>query len=239
MKREKGVIITRGSTLDNAENLSKAAMEELLARYENTRIGQQELYAELLMESEKALWSREVLDATRMKEYEGDFKRIVVAVDPSVEEKKDSDEMGIIVAGLNEDNHGCILADYSGHYTVGGVCKKLSRVYRDWMADLVVAEVNNGGAWIGHALQKEDSRVAYKAVRASRGKYARAEPIAAFFEQGRAHMIGHFSEAEEELVTWEPDANKPSPNRLDAIVWALTELMLGSQEIRQIDLVEG
>ena len=221
-------IVLRGSTFDNADNLAPEFLEEMRRKYEGTRRGREELYSELLEEAEGALWSRQTLDATRVHSVP-DMKRIVVAIDPAVTSSETSDETGLVVAGISADDHAFVLRDISGRYSPDGWASKAIGAYRDWQADRIIGEVNNGGDLIAFTLRTIDENVPYKAVHASRGKAARAEPVAALFEQGKAHLVGNMPELEDQLTNWEPLGNERSPDRLDAVVWAITELLLEPQ----------
>jgi len=174
-----------------------------------------------------ALWTRETIAKNR-KARDGlpAMKRIVVAIDPAATSKESSDETGIIVAGLGEDDHGYVLADLSGRYKPAQWAAKAVAAYHDYGADRIVGEVNNGGEMVEHTVRTHDGGVAFKAVHASRGKRARAEPIAALTEQGRVHHVGIFEKLEDQLTSWDATGDQRSPDRLDAMVWSLTELML-------------
>ena len=225
--------VTRGSTYDNRANLAESFVQDIIRRYEGTRLGRQELNAELLDEAEGALWSREVIEECRISEDPDDYTRLVVSIDPAVTSGEESAEHGIIVAGLGSDRHGYILDDISRRGTPGDVVKTAIRAYHDWQADSIIAEVNNGGEWIGHTIRQTDASVSYRAVRASRGKHTRAEPVAALYEQHRIKHVGLFAELEDQLCQWEPDGNQPSPDRMDALVWAITDLMLDRKVFRR------
>lgn len=221
-------VATRGSSYENRANLAPAFFETIIARYEGTRTGRQEIYAELLDEAEGALWKRDWLDLTRIREAP-DLQRIVVAIDPAVTSGDKSDETGIVGGGIDENRHGYLLADESGRYTPDGWARKAIELFHRLGADRIIGEVNNGGDMVEHTLRTVDATIPYKAVHASRGKQARAEPIAALYEQGKIHHVGAFSELEDQLVTWEPNSGERSPDRLDADVWLFTELALGSR----------
>ncbi len=154
------------------------------------------------------------------------LRRVVVAIDPAVSSEAGADETGIIVAGLGEDGHGYILADLSGRYRPDQWAKQAIAAYHAFRADRIIGEVNNGGELIGATLRTNDPNIAFKAVHASRGKRLRAEPVAALYEQGRVRHHGRFPQLEDQMTNWEPNGAGPSPDRLDAAVWALTELML-------------
>lgn len=170
----------------------------------------------------------------------GDLRRIVVAIDPAVTNNEDSDETGIIIVGrgphqpdtcMLEDRckgHGYILEDLSGKYSPHEWARAAIRAYDHWSADRVVAEVNNGGDMVGETIHAIRTTVPYTAVRATRGKLTRAEPVAALYEQGRVHHLGSFVKLEDQLTTWTPDHS--SPDRLDALVWGITALgLIGGQ----------
>lgn len=223
-RRDGSVHITRGPTWENAANLSANALAELKRRYEGTRLGRQELEGELLDDIEGALWSRDDIDAARVTpEQVPDLVRVVVAIDPAVTSGEDSDETGIVVVGESRDGHGYVLADYSMRGSPDACMRRAVRAYRDHAADSVVAETNNGGDFLGAVLRTVDPDVPYRTVRASRGKAIRAEPVAALYEQRRVHHVGSLPQLEDQLCTWTPDA-PGSPDRMDALVWGLTEL---------------
>lgn len=217
-------VVTRGSTYDNRANLAPAFFDGIISRYEGTRLGRQELYAEILDDNPNALWQRSQIDKLRVTEAPAELQRIVVAIDPSA--TTTGDEAGIIVAGLGPDGHGYVLDDATIRGSPHTWGSRAVQAYHRYRADRIVAEVNNGGEMVELTIRTVDDKVAYKAVHASRGKRTRAEPIAALYEQGRVHHVGTFAELEDEMCDWEPEM--PSPNRMDALVWALTELMLGA-----------
>jgi len=222
--------VTRGSTFDNAKNLAPAALERLKAKYEGTRLGRQELYAEVLDDIEGALWAYSTIERLRVnKDVEPEFIRIVVAVDPAVTSGEDSDETGIVVAGRAADDQFYVLEDASMRGSPDAWMQRAVDVFHKWRADRIVAEVNNGGDLVERVLRTKDRTVPYSAVRASRGKIVRAEPIAALYEQGKVHHVGEFRELEDQLISYTPTSKK-SPDRLDALVWCLTELSLRSGE---------
>jgi len=222
------VHVTRGSTFDNAANLSRAALIELEARYHGTRTGRQELYGELLEDIEGALWHRQMIEAARVEQdLVPNLVRVVVAIDPAVTSGEESDETGIVVAAMGTDQHFYVLSDKSMRNTPDAWARVAVDEYHHWKADRIVAEANNGGDMITQLIRTVDGKVPVKKVNASRGKRVRAEPISALYEQGRVHHVGSFPTLEDQMVTWTPDMPK-SPDRLDALVWALTELNEGS-----------
>src|SRR6056297_1399639 len=222
---EKFKLVT-GSSYDNADNIDLDALKA----YEGTRLGRQELYAEVLEEAAGALWSVEMID--KCQEYPEDvdlesLQRIVVAVDPAVTSNAESDMTGIIVAGIDINGHGHVLEDATEQLTPSGWAKKVVELYHKYGADRIVTERNQGGEMVRHTIETEDNTVPIRLVHASRGKFARAEPVSALYEQGRVKHLPGLDELEQQMVTWEPLGSMGSPDRLDALVWAMTDLMLG------------
>ena len=220
------VIVTGGSTYDNQANLAGPFLAMIRARYEGTQLGRQELYGDVIEQAEGALWTRERIELARRKIIPP-LRRIVVAIDPAATSKGTSDETGIIVAAVGEDGDGYVLDDVSGHYSPAGWAGRAIAAYHTQGADRMVAEVNNGGEMVEHTVRTVDPNVSYKAVHASRGKRTRAEPVAALYEQGRVHHIGLLTELEDQMCTWSANEGEASPDRVDALVWALTELITG------------
>jgi predicted phage terminase large subunit-like protein len=223
--------VTRGGTRENEDNLAPGFLAAILKQYEGTRLGRQELDAELLEDMPGALWSRERIECARVDETPV-LRRVVVAIDPAASAGEDSDETGIVVAALGQDSHGYVLDDLSGRFSPHDWASRALEAYRARRADRIVAEVNNGGAMVEATLRVLDAGVSYKPVHASRGKLARAEPVAALYEQGRVHHVGAFPALEDQMCafTGGPMAHLASPDRVDALVWALSELMLNSAE---------
>jgi len=172
-------------------------------------------------EAPGALWKREVIEATRVREHPP-LRRIVVGVDPS---GGGADEAGIVVAGIAADQHVYVLGDLSGKMSPSAWGHRVIAAYQRHQADRIVAEQNFGGAMVEHTIRTFDHNVAIRVVSASRGKQIRAEPIASLYEQGRVHHVGTFAALEDELVTWDPSKTQRSPNRLDALVWAVSDLV--------------
>ena len=222
------VVVTKGNTFENEENLAETALEMLKRRYEGTTLGRQELYAEIVDEVEGALWSMRLIEENRVAEEPESFRRIVVAIDPAVTSNENSDETGIIVAGVDNQNNYYILDDVSGNMSPDAWAKKAVQCYYNWEASRVVAEVNNGGDLVERIIRQVDANIPYTAVRASRGKMVRAEPIAALYEQRRVHHVNSFPELEDQMISYTGERNQSSPDRLDAMVWALTELSRSS-----------
>lgn len=227
-------IVTRGTTYDNRANLAPAFMSSIIRKYEGTRLGRQELNAELLDDNPYALWKRDQVEALRRGQRDvPELVRIVVAVDPQVAdpkpvEKKDpeSAETGIVVAGVDRMGHFWVLEDASLLGSPGEWAGRAVDKYIEYEADCIVAEVNNGGAMVEFTVSTVAAarglNVAYKGVHASRGKQTRAEPVASVYEHGRAHHVGAFPVLEDQMCEWVPGMK--SPDRMDALVWAATDL---------------
>ena len=228
-------VVTRGSSFDNAENLSKTALLEMQNRYANTRLGRQELYGEVLDDNPGALWTRARIESARIKsEQLPSLIRVVVGIDPAVTSGDDSDSTGIIVAGIAADNNYYVLADETIKASPQEWATKAATAFDAWKADRIIAEVNNGGDLVLHLLSSVRPNIPVKKVTASRGKAVRAEPISALYEQNRVHHVGYFSELEEQMCEWEPGISTKSPDRMDALVWALTELSEGSASLTSL-----
>src|SRR6185312_6999929 len=224
--------ITRGATLDNQANLAKNAIKQLYDRYGGTRLGRQELEGEILGDIPGALWRREDIDEHRLHETPDTLDRVIVAVDPAASSNEGSDENGIVVVALARDKdgyaRGYVLEDASLRGTPEEWARTAVRMYRKWRADKIVAEKNNGGEMVETVIKTADRSVPVKLVHASRGKAVRAEPISALYEQGRIHHVGRFDELEDEMCVFSVDnlrnSSEGSPDRVDALVWGLTEI---------------
>lgn len=226
---QESTMLVRGSTFDNAANLAPAALAELRLRYEGTRLGRQELYGEVVDEVEGALWNRDSIEASRVTEHPP-LIRIVVAIDPAVTSGDDSDETGIIVAGITSDQHYYILEDLSCKETPDSWARVAVDAYHRHKADRIVGETNNGGDMIELLLRQVDPTVSFRKVTATRGKIIRAEPVASLWEQGRGHLVGGFPVLEDQMSNF-TIASTDSPDHLDAMVWAVTELSAGASSI--------
>lgn len=230
---EKGVATTQGGTLDNIRNLPHEFIDGVIAMYGETRFGRQELEGILIDDVEGALWSRDLLEARRSASPPA-MKRVVVGVDPPV--SAHGDACGIVAVGLGADDKAYVLADHSAKgATPEGWARAVARAVETWSADRVVAEDNQGGNMVESTLRAADLAMPVKRVHATRGKSARAEPVLALYEAGRAFHAGAFPELEDEmcgLVTG-GGYHGPgrSPDRADALVWAMTELMLGKSRV--------
>ena len=218
------VHMTRGSTFDNRANLASAFLDEVVSRYEGTRLGRQELYAEVLDDVEGALWNRDLLEENRVTQLP-EMTRLVVAVDPAAGSKSENAETGIVVVGIGVDKKGYVIDDVSLRGTPNDWGRAAVAAYHRHEADLIVAESNQGGDMVSHTLRTIDPAVPVKMVHASRGKRTRAEPVSALYEQGRVHHLGFHGELEDQLCSWVPD-HAVSPDRLDALVWGVTEVLV-------------
>jgi phage terminase large subunit-like protein len=221
------VHVTRGRTTDNRANLAASFLHRIEKRYSGTRLGRQELNAEILGDLPGALWSQVVLDTYRVREAPR-LGRVVVSVDPAVTNTDTSDEHGIIVAGITDDaeQRGVVLDDQSMSGTPDQWAKKAIQAYNYWNADAIVVEVNQGGDMVAHTIRTVAPNVRIIQVRASRGKHVRAEPVAALYEQGRIAHVGAFPELESQMtqMTQAGFQGTGSPDRVDALVWAMTDL---------------
>lgn len=220
--------VTRGSTMDNRANLAKSFLRKVQERYAGTRLGRQELNAEILGDLPGALWSQSGIDAFRVAT-PPELRRTVVAIDPAVTNTEESDEHGIVVvgaAGSDADQAGYVLEDASQGGSPGEWAKAVVALYHKYQADAIVAEVNQGGDMVAHTIRTVAPNVNVIQVRASRGKHVRAEPVAALYAQGRIRHVGQMPELENQLTqfTNEGYQGDNSPDRADALVWACTEL---------------
>lgn len=211
-----GTVITRGSTYDNLANLAPQFRDKILARYEGTRLGRQELSGELLEDTPGALWQWAMFGADGFRLTAAPpLSRIVVGVDPAASSTDEADMTGIIVAGLGQDGRGYVLADATLRGTPNEWGQAATAAARAWRADRVVAERNNGGQMVEYVLRSIAPNLPITTVWASRGKQTRAEPVAALYEQGKVSHVGLLPELETQLTSWAPDSEK-SPDRLDA-----------------------
>lgn len=232
--------LTRGSTYDNIANLAPAFVAKIISKYEGTRLGRQEIWAELLEDVPGALWTRTGLEARRLKAAPVHMTRIVIAIDPPISSTEGAAEAGINVSGLGEDDNGYVLQDRSKIASPGEWAREAIAAYHHWRADVIVAEKNQGGEMVEHTIRLEDPSVNVKVIQASKGKALRAEPIAALFDPNKvydpkAYLVGTHEELEDQLCTWVPgEPDEDSPDRLDAMVYALTELMLAGDDTEEI-----
>jgi phage terminase large subunit-like protein len=226
------VRVTKGKTMDNKDNLAESFMHQIEERFGGTRLGRQELDGEILDDIPGALWQRSGIDTHRVTEVPEDLERVIVAVDPAASSEEGSDENGIVVVGLARDPdgyaRGYVLEDGSLRGSPEEWAKKAVSLYRKWQADKIVAEKNQGGEMVASVLKAVDRSITPKLVHASRGKIVRAEPISSLYEQGRVHHVGRFDLLEDQMCTFSVDNIRGngmgSPDRVDALVWGLTEL---------------
>ena len=242
--------VTSGSSYANIENVSEVWRRTFLSRFEGTRLGRQEIGGEVLDDVEGALWTGVQLETLRVAPGDNEntadlvdrlgICRVAVGVDPQAIRSPSDDgrETGIVVAGVDSPDrtiaHGYVLDDVSGNYSPAEWGARAVNAYQRWGADRLIGEVNQGGDMVEQICRSVDPNISYRAVHASRGKISRAEPIAALYEQARVHHVGQFGRMEDEMTTYTGvGAGELSPNRMDAVVWALTELMLESGSIAE------
>tara|TARA_R110002110_G_scaffold58757_2_gene167067 strand:- start:233 stop:1117 length:885 start_codon:yes stop_codon:yes gene_type:complete len=240
-----------GSSRENLTNLSESWKRTFLARFEGTRLGRQEIEGEILDDVVGALWTGGQIETLRVSRLAGEsdrdlvdrlgIVRIVVGVDPQATKAPTDDEgreTGIVVSGMDSvhksEAHVYTLDDVSGNYSPAEWGWAVCEAYHRWGADRIIGEINQGGDMVEATVRAVDPNISYKGVHASKGKITRAEPIAAFYEQGRGHHVGQFAKLEDEMTTYTGlSAGEDSPNRMDAKIWAETELMLEAGEIVQ------
>lgn len=236
MVARRDFVVTRGSTTANVANLAPSFFQQVISRYEGTRLGRQELDGEIVDEIEGALWTRAILEKQRLEPNHNlpELRRIVVAVDPSGKREAGDkrDDIGIAVVGRGDDHKAYVLADWTCNLSPAGWASRVMQAYVRYQADLIVAEANFGGAMVESIIQTVDENAPVKMVTASRGKVVRAEPVAALYEQGKVFHVGAQKKLEDELCNFTPLGyiGEGSPNRADALVWALTELMIESPD---------
>jgi phage terminase large subunit-like protein len=236
---EATTVVTRARTADNAQNLAAAFLRSVVGRYEGTRLGRQELDAELIEERSDALWHRDRIEACRVA-VAPELKRIVVAVDPPAASGEGADACGLVAAGIGVDGCGYVLRDATEQgLSPARWARRVVDLYHRLEADRIVAEVNQGGDMVETVIRQQDDSAPVEKVRAYRGKFLRAEPVAALYEQGRVKHVGAFPELEDEICDFGLGglSSGRSPDRLDALVWALSALMLtkeGKPRVRGI-----
>lgn len=223
-------VVTRGSTYSNRANLAPSFLDKIVTRYEGTRLGRQELEGELLEDFAGALWTRAMIDQAKAGTRLPDMQRVVVAIDPSgtAGEEDDGDSVGIVVAGKGVDGNAYVLADRTCKLSPAAWSKRAVHAAAEFGADRIVAERNYGGAMVEAVIRTAGASVPYKEVTATRGKVVRAEPIAALYEQGRVKHVAGLEAMEDQMCAFSSEGymGEGSPDRADALVWALTELML-------------
>ncbi len=233
-------LVTNGSTMENRANLAPSFFTAVLHKYEGTRLGRQEIDGEVLDDNPGALFKRSDIDGKRISPVEmPKLLRIVVAIDPAAKSTEGSDDTGICAAGVamvGDVTHGYVLDDLTVHAKPDGWAKVAVDAYHKLKADRIVAEQNNGGDMVESVIRTKDGNVAVRLVTATRGKEIRAEPVAALYEQGRIHHVGHFGKLEDQMCDWDPlDKSAKSPDRMDALVWAFTDLMLADNDTSILD----
>ncbi|MEP3430404.1 MAG: terminase family protein [Roseibium sp.] len=232
LMKQAGTTISHAPTKANALFLAPSFLEAIVGRYAGTRLGRQELDGELIEDRPDALWSREGLEACRVEVAPEDLTRIVIAIDPPVTARKTSDACGIVAAGLGPDGKAYVLADRSRRQAKPTDWAQAAiGLWHGLKADCLIAEVNQGGDMVSEVIASADPSVPVKQVRASRGKFSRAEPVAMLYDQGKIHHVGPYPDLEDEMADFGPGGltNRRSPDRLDALVWAISELLLSSK----------
>jgi phage terminase large subunit-like protein len=240
-------VVQDGTTYDNVANLSAHFLNTIREEYEGTRLGEQELLGKVLGDTPGALWKLSQIEALRVVQAPLDFVRIVVAIDPAMADpeerrlaREDGEhviaETGIVVVGRarclcrpgRDEQHAFVLQDLSGYHSPDAWARTAIEAYETFKADRIIGEQNNGGALVEANVraQREGQRISYRGVYASRGKQSRAEPIATLYEKGVVHHVGTLAKLEDQMTTWSPLLARKSPDRMDALVWGLTELML-------------
>ncbi|MFD1694853.1 DNA-packaging protein [Roseibium aestuarii] len=223
-------VLTHAPTRANAPFLAPGFLEAVIGRYGGTRLGRQELDGELIDDRPEALWSREGLERFREAAAPDDLQRIVVAVDPPATSGKRSDACGIVAAGLDGNGNVHVLADRSRARLKPSEWAAVAvGLYHGLKADSLIAETNQGGEMVAEVVRGVDPAVPVRTVHATRGKFARAEPVAMLYDQGRVRHAGTFPELEDEMCDFAPSglSSGRSPDRLDALVWAVSDLLLG------------
>jgi phage terminase large subunit-like protein len=223
-----GVVVTRGTSDENLNNLSPSYRRNVIDRYRDSRLGRQELYAELLEDVPGALWSRRVLEDCRVTAAP-ELARVIVAVDPPATSGETANECGIVVVGVDAGGKAFVLDDWSAQGSPDEWARKVVAAYRLHEADTIVAEVNQGGEMVSAVIRSVLPDAPVKTVRATRGKFVRAEPVSALYEQGRVKHVGVLATLEDQMIgfTAERAAYRGdgfSPDRVDALVWGLSEL---------------
>jgi phage terminase large subunit-like protein len=239
--KEMRIARTHATIWDNP-HLSDEWKARQVARHEGTRLGRQELMGELIEDVEGALWTRKMIEAGRVSEADcPDLALCEVAVDPAAASGPESDDTGIVGGGIGVDGEVYILADRTCHLPPDGWGTRAVRLYKQLKADGIVGEVNNGGEMVEHVIQTVNPRVPFFPVHASRGKATRAQPVAALYGSNppgkrapKIHHVGFFPELEDQMCTWVPDEGDPSPDRMDALVWLATHMLLEEEEEHSI-----
>lgn len=219
-------VVTSGSSYENMSNLAPKYVRRIIKKYEGTRLGRQELHAEILQDVEGSLWPNEIIESNRRR-VTPQLVRITVNIDPAATSVETANETGITATGISETGHGYLLGDWSGIYSPKGWASKAIEIYKTLKADRIVAERNNGGEMVETTIHSVDENVPVKLVWAARGKHVRAEPISSFYEQNRIHHVGTFAILEQQLsfFTNKGYQGGDSPDRAESAIWGFTELM--------------
>ena len=236
--------VTRGSSFENRSNLAPKFIQEIITKYDGTRLGRQELYGEVLEDVPGALWTYSNLDTYRLNKHP-ELVEIVVAIDPAVSANESSNETGIIVAGKDSEDHGYVLEDRSGVYSPNQWAEIAISLYDKYQANWIVAEVNQGGDLVENNIQslariqklegkRKSAFLPYKKVTATKGKATRAQPVSTIYERGMIHHVGTFADLEDQMCTW-VIGDMDSPDRVDALVWAFTHLLVKDDVTTIID----
>lgn len=227
-------VVTRGSTYANKANLSAKFIDQIITKYQGTRLGRQELDAEVLDENPNALWTLANIEQNRVIKLP-ELVRAVVGVDPAATSEEGADDTGIVGAGRDSQHppHFYVFWAHAVHEKPAGWAKAAVVAYHQHKADRIVGEINNGGEMVEHTIRTVDENVSYKSVHATRGKAIRAEPVSALYEQNRVHHVGFWPKLEDEMVQFDPSLgpNQKSPNLMDALVWAITDLASGADGV--------
>jgi len=234
LRADPTTVVRGGSTYENADNLAGGFLDKVKKRYEGTRLGRQEIHAEVLDDNPGALWKLAQIDALRIR-VAPELKRVGVGIDPAVSHDEASNETGIVAGGVGvcrcrgePEMHAFILMDESGTFTPAGWAAAAIRCYDETKADRMIPEINQGGDLVEANIRANGgTHVNVRPVHAAKGKHTRAEPVAALYEQGKVHHVGAFGKLEDQMTQWNPMMDARSPDRVDALVHLLTELMLG------------
>lgn len=231
--KDPSVIKTVGSTNENRSNLASSFVQYVYDKYAGSRLGRQELEGEILMDNPGAIFKYEIIDRNRVKKAP-ELKEIIVAIDPAVTAEDGSNETGLVICGIDEQNHGYLLEDLSGLYSPQEWGEIAVKAYERHQANYIVAEVNQGGDLVANNIKQVGKSLGFKhipvkSVHATKGKYLRAEPVSTLYEQNLIHHVGNFPILEDQITTWLP-GDKISPDRLDSMVWAFTYLLVKQTE---------
>lgn len=228
LEEQEHTAVTTGSSYENKRNLAEKYYETTISKYEGTSFGKQEIYAEYLEEM-GVFWNWEIIERARREGTIPDMNRVVVSIDPAVKSNEDSDETGIVVVGKGRDERYYVLEDLTMKSRPSGWASHATNAYSRYKADCIVGEVNNGGDMVESVIRGADDTVAYKEVRASRGKEIRAQPISASYERGEVTHKKQFDELEKQMVDFNGEDMDDSPDRVDALVWGISYLMSDSK----------